>query len=64
MVDAIDADVVEALANVRERVLLVDVTVHRQPVARGARAAEHFGELHRRIVLLVGVQPDADDPML
>ena len=62
-VDAIDANLVEALPDMRHRIILVDVTVHREPVSFGAGAGEDVLELDGRIVLFVGVQSHPDDPI-
>jgi hypothetical protein len=56
VVDPLHADLVQALPDVPDRVLLVDVAVHGEPVALGPRPGEHGGELQRRIAPLVGVQ--------
>ena len=63
MVDPLDPDLVEALPDVPDRVLLVDVAVHRQPEALRAGALEDVPELDRRVAALVGVEADADDPV-
>ena len=63
MIDALDADLVEALADVGDRILLVHVAVHGQPVALLACSREDLAELARWVVALVRVQPNADDPV-
>src|SRR5580704_10872724 len=62
MIDAVDADLLQNLPDVLGRVLLIDVAMHGQEVALAAGSREHVLELHRRIVLLVGIEADADDP--
>ena len=44
-------------------VLLVDVAVHGEAIALGARPREHRLELDRRVALLVRIQSHADDPV-
>ena len=63
MVDALDADVVDGLPDVSDRVLLVDVAVHGEPVALGRGCREDVGELGRWVAMLVGVEPHTDDPV-
>jgi hypothetical protein len=63
VVDSLDPDLVEALPDVSDRVLLIDVAMHRQAIALAARTREDVLELHRRVSLLVRVQADPDDPI-
>ena len=60
MVDSVDADLVEALPEVRNRILLVNVTVHREQIALLASGRKYVFELDWRIALLVGVKSDSD----
>src|SRR5579863_3716263 len=68
--DAVDAvvypfhpDVIQALPDVGDGVLLIDVAVHRQVVALAAGPGENLPELDRRVALLIGVQPYSGDPV-
>ena len=64
MVDPLDADLVEALPDVGDRIFLVDVAVHRQAEALVTGPREDVAELDGRVAALVGVEADADDPVL
>ena len=46
------------------RVLLIHVAVHGEPVALRTRPREYLLELDRRIAPLIGVESDADNPVL
>ena len=60
VVDALDLQHVERLADVRRRALLAGVRDRVQ--ARAARRLrEHARELARRVAALAGVEPDADE---
>ena len=63
VVDAIDADVADTLPEVDDGVLLIDIAVHGELVALGTGVDEDLLELDRRVVSLVGVEPDSHDPV-
>src|SRR6202012_5778658 len=64
VVDPVHSDRVQTLMDVSQRVLLIHVAVHRQPVAELPRLAEDFSEFSRRIALLVRIEahPHAPTP--
>ena len=64
VVDTLNADVVDALPDVGDGVLLVHVAVHRQPVSLFPGCGEHVLELGGWVVFLVGVEANAEDPIL
>ncbi len=64
MVDALDLDVAQALPDVGDRVLLVDVAVHGEAQALLASTGEDLGELERWVALLVGVEADTHEMLL
>ena len=63
VVDALQAQQVQAFADMDDGILLVDVAMGGQAVAFGARPLEQGGELARRVAPLGRIQPETDDPV-
>lgn len=64
VIEAIDLQLGQGLADVGDGIGLVDVAVRRQQEALLAGALEDGSELGGRVVALVRVEPDADDGVL
>ncbi len=61
MVDTVNLDVLDDLADVLDRADLVDVAVHGELVAELAATGKDLSELGWWVVALVGVEAQAED---
>ena len=60
MIDAVDLEIDDRLAEMLQYVVLVEVAVGGDLQSRRARLGEMGGELDRRMAFLIGIQADAD----